>query len=248
MSTATIYEAVLAVCRRRLNRRPGGQLSHLDVGAGRGRLTRLIHEQLAAASQACDCNVQRFAPADIPVRQVDLNTQEFPYPENSFDLITCTEVIEHLENPRRLLRGIYRLLKPGGLVILTTPNILNVKSRLRFFCAGFYNLFGPLPVRLDAVHQTSGHISPTAYFYLAQALLSSGFSEVEVDIDKHQRTSMLLAVIFGLPLLLGWLAFLRAEIYRYKTITPENRRQVAQHFSWRLLTGRTIIVSARKSG
>lgn len=249
MSTETIYQAVLAVCRRRLDHRPEvGGLSHLDMGAGRGRLTRLIQEEFKTASQACDCNVQRFAPSDIPVRQVDLNAQTLLYPENSFDLITCTEVIEHLEDYRRLVREIFRLLKPGGLVILTSPNILNVKSRLRFFCSGFYNLFGPLPVCLQEVHQTSGHINPITYFYLAHALLNAGFSEIEVDIDKMQRTSIFLTIIFAFPLVLGWLAFLRAEKYRYQTFTPENWPHVARHFSWQVLTGRTIIVSARKSG
>ena len=48
------------------------------------------------------------------------------YKDKSFDVVTATEVIEHLENPRLFLRDINRVLKPGGLCVLSTPNILNL--------------------------------------------------------------------------------------------------------------------------
>src|SRR5204862_407499 len=69
---------------------------------------------------------------------VDLNKGRLPYAENRFALVTCTETIEHLENHHAIVREIYRVLRPGGLAVLSTPNILNLRSRLRFFSSGFY--------------------------------------------------------------------------------------------------------------
>lgn len=45
-----------------------------------------------------------------------------PFPDASFDLVWCTEVIEHLHTPKYLLDEINRVLKPNGISILTTPN------------------------------------------------------------------------------------------------------------------------------
>lgn len=45
-----------------------------------------------------------------------------PFKDRSFDLIVCTEVIEHLKQPKSLLREIRRLLKPGGKAAITVPN------------------------------------------------------------------------------------------------------------------------------
>ena len=45
-----------------------------------------------------------------------------PYPDNHFDVVWCTEVLEHLHTPGYLLEEIERVLIPGGMAVLTTPN------------------------------------------------------------------------------------------------------------------------------
>jgi len=52
---------------------------------------------------------------------VDVN-KKLPFDKNSFDLIWSSEVIEHLDNPDRTIQEFRRILKPGGEMILTTPN------------------------------------------------------------------------------------------------------------------------------
>ena len=52
---------------------------------------------------------------------VDIN-QGLPFNNNEFDLIWCSEVIEHLENPRKTIQEFFRVLKTGGRLIITTPN------------------------------------------------------------------------------------------------------------------------------
>lgn len=66
-------------------------------------------------------------------RVVSLNIEidKFPFPDNYFDLILCTEVLEHLlRTPAIPLREIKRVLKPDGLAIITTPNVLRSVNRL----------------------------------------------------------------------------------------------------------------------
>ena len=73
---------------------------------------------------------------NIPTQKVDivnLNKCKLPYDNNSIQAITITEVIEHLENYRCILREINRTLEPDGLVVISTPNILNLKSFISFF-------------------------------------------------------------------------------------------------------------------
>lgn len=248
MCTPQIYKAVTATCGRRLPPAvPGTLRSHLDIGAGQGELIRRLGDVMPLQSAACDFHVERFAGAGVPIAQVDLEREPLPYPDRAFDLVTCSEVVEHLENYRALLREAYRVTKPGGLLVLTTPNVLNVQSRMRYLVSGFPVLFGPLPVGDEERHSTARHITPIPYFYLAHALLQSGFSGLELDIDKVQRTSVVWLTL-ALPVIAGgWLQFVTRERRRLQTITTANADHVLMHRSWRLLLGRTIVVSAVKT-
>lgn len=242
MSTLSIYSAVLDALRPSL--RPGAR--HLDVGAGRGELIAEIARQAQVQSDACDFHVERFV-APVPCAQVDFDAQPLPYESETFDLVTSSEVVEHLQNYRALLREIFRVARPGATVVVTTPNVLNLASRVRYLFTGFPVLFGPLPVRNDKLYSTSGHITPIPFFYLAHALLDAGFDDVALHIDKRQKTSMALACLLCPFIAIARLRFMHRERTRFGTITPENAGLVARNFSWPLLVGRTIVVRARKT-
>ena len=77
---------------------------------------------------------------------------------------------------------------------------MNLRSRLRYLSSGFYNLFGPLVPDESAVHTTRGHINPVSWFYLSHALLSSGFRDLRVTVDKYQRRSLLAFPFLIVPL------------------------------------------------
>ena len=241
MSTPKIYAAVIGALKPSLC----DGATHLDIGAGRGELIREMAGTRKVTSYACDFHVERF-DASIPCEQVNLNAELLPYHDEQFDIVTCSEVIEHLENYRGLLREAFRVSKIGATVVFTTPNVLNMRSRVRYFFAGFANLFGPLPVRNDKLYSTDGHITPIPFFYLAHALLDAGFDDVKLRIDKAQRTSVVLATLFWPIIAIGRFRFMRRERKRFGTITAENGGLVATHFLWPILVGRTIVVSARK--
>ena len=244
MCNDAIYCSVERVVKQRLKR---DAPRCLDIGAGSGDLLGLLHQTWPnMQANACDYHIERFALKDVPVTQLDLNTHPLPYPDASFDLVTCSEVLEHVENYRAVLREIRRVLKPGGLMVITTPNVLNMKSRLRYLVCGFANLFGPLPVKNQDRFHTSGHITPIPYFYLAHAMLDCDFCNLQLDTDKLQGSSRLLGILFAPLVYFGWSQFLRLERNRYHTLGKENMPYVAQHNSQLIRLGRTIVVSAFK--
>ncbi|MEM4474678.1 MAG: methyltransferase domain-containing protein, partial [Candidatus Bathyarchaeia archaeon] len=56
--------------------------------------------------------------------------EELPFADNSFDVCTMLDVIEHLENPDHAIKEAYRVLKRGGFLILTTPNLASWCNRI----------------------------------------------------------------------------------------------------------------------
>ncbi|HEX9395520.1 MAG TPA: class I SAM-dependent methyltransferase [Burkholderiales bacterium] len=244
MSTQQIYAAVERAVARAL---PAGgpPRRHLDIGAGRGGLIERLDARFPLQSQACDFHVEQFK-GNVPIKKIDIDKSPLPYADSEFDVVTCSEVIEHLENFRALLREAHRVLKPGGLLVLTTPNVLNAYSRLRYVASGFANLFGPLPVKGGNLYSTGHHISPIPYFYLAHALLDADFHALDLDLDKVQKTSVLCLVLLAPLILPGWLLFWQREENKYRTLTPDNRAEVARHLSWPVLAGRTVVVSCRR--
>jgi SAM-dependent methyltransferase len=247
MSTQSIYQAVGAsALRRAAFVQAGRKGNYLDIGAGRGDLIRALEEAMTLSSRACDFHVELFGPGRNACTKVDLNGGTLPYADAEFDLVTSSEVIEHLENFRGLLREAYRITADDGVIVVTTPNVLNVKSRVRYLVSGFANLFGPLPMSNRDLFSAGAHISPIPYFYLAHALREAGFENVELRIDRVQTTSVLWLLLLAPIIFIGGARFMSLERARYKTLTPENEVFVKAHFSWRLLVGRTIVVSAMK--
>src|SRR5512135_132533 len=93
----------------------------LDLGAGQGRISQALAERGFDVT-AVDVNEEQFRAAGVPFVKLDLN-RTLPFPEESQALVVAVEILEHLEAPRRFVREIYRVLRPGGLAVISTPNI-----------------------------------------------------------------------------------------------------------------------------
>jgi SAM-dependent methyltransferase len=229
---------------------PGMQV--LDLGAGQGYFSRLVGEYLresagVAPSEvlcACDAAPQQFRYGGVHCDIVGKDGK-LPY-EPRFDLVCSLEVIEHVEDQFRFLREAYRVLKPGGLLVASTPNILSINSRWRYLHSGFAQLFDPLPLDSgDRVH-TSGHIHPVSYYYLSYALRAAGFRHVTVHYDHIKRSALFQLLLFSPLILAGRLGFLVRMRRRRPREMRQNHDLVAEMGSLAMLTSRSVIVAARK--
>ena len=102
---------------------PGGPARVLDVGCGSGvLLARMQSLGWQAEGVELDPDGVKAARArGVPVRQGTLEQQGFP--GNHFDAVHSAHVIEHVYDPVSLLRECHRILKPGGTLVILTPNI-----------------------------------------------------------------------------------------------------------------------------
>jgi ubiquinone/menaquinone biosynthesis C-methylase UbiE len=250
MSTEKIYNATINQIMNNLRERERErerELLHLDIGSGAGDLVKLLKNHLNTKASCCDYTDKLIQLPGQKVDIVDLNIKkELPYQDSAFDIVTATEVIEHLEDFRAILREMYRVLKPGGICVLSTPNILSLNSRLRNLWFGFAELMGPLPLQNRKIESCAGHINPISIFYIMHALHELNFNQIDFAVDKYQRSGMGKAIILWLPIKLVGSKIWWREVKKYKTIDNSNKKIVRHLNSLPILLGRTIIVSAIK--
>jgi SAM-dependent methyltransferase len=225
----------------------------LDLGAGQGYFSQQAGEYLRRSAgvlpstvlSACDQVPAQFSYGDVTCNPVD-ESGRLPYPADHFDLVCSLEVIEHVEDQFAFLREAYRVLKPGGRLILSTPNVLNMNSRWRYLHSGFTKMFDPLPLdRQDLVH-TSGHIHPIPFYYLAYAMHTAGFSRLAVHYDHLRRSALFQLLLFGPIMFVGRIGF-RIRMRRLRPRAMEQSHHLVTRMnSFRMLTARSVIVVAVK--
>lgn len=138
----------------------------LELGAGGGAMSQRLADAGYQVS-ACDLFAGNFSPAGtIPFHIADLNAAFSSEIEGQWDAIVALELIEHLENPRHFLRECCRLLRPGGVLVLSTPNLANPVSQALFLRQGDFQWFS------ESDYREQGHIMP-----LAPSVLRRCFAE-----------------------------------------------------------------------
>lgn len=117
----------------------------LDVGCGDGRLAALVKDFLGAEVYGADISKRGVTIAKslgIKAKVADI-AKKIPFADNFFDLVICTETIEHVADPDTLLKEIHRVLAPTGTLLLTTPNLSSWTNRFLF-------MFGIYPIFMEA--------------------------------------------------------------------------------------------------
>ena len=212
----------------------------LEIPAGEGALAWRI-QQLGYTVTAGDIDPTFFKVPTIPCLFLDMN-RKFPIENDQFHFVSCIEGIEHLQDQFRFIRECHRVLKPEGILVISTPNILNLASRLKFLFSGFYSLV-PKPINEFSKIPVFDHINPTTYYQLRYMLHTQGFEITIVTTDFFRRSA--LGLCFLRPL---------AQIYSVRTMRKEgdpqqrmaNREIRRVLASPALLFGRTLILVARK--
>lgn len=152
---------------------PPGKI--LDVGCGVGLLSNIM-KNLGCGVYACDArNILKYK--NIKWKSVDLNGGILPYKDAFFDYVLFIEVVEHLENPRKIIREISRVLKAGGVAILSTPHILSVPQRVYFLLTGNFLHF-PFPSKKYQ------HITPISLYQIKDELEKCDLKIEEITYDR----------------------------------------------------------------
>lgn len=207
----------------------------LDAAAGNGYMSAWL------LRQGFDVTPLDIAPADCrvaPCRYSDFN-KRLEVDDDAFDLVVSIETIEHLENPFLFVRELGRVTRPGGLVIITTPNVHAIRSRLKYLVSGLPTLFEYL--QDDGMGQ---HISPISMGAFLYAFEMAQLELVEV-FSTGPKPAIALRPLFHLINLIT-LAGTAALKFKRRARTDHYVNRLGLRQMWELNRDVSLIVIARK--
>jgi SAM-dependent methyltransferase len=131
-----------------------GPKKFLDIGCATGMLLAHMKERgwEEQGVEVCEPSA-RFGREARRLQILTSTLEDAAFDRDTFHVIHCSHLIEHLEDPGSFFKEVHRVLKPGGYLILTTPNISGLQARLkrggwRSAIADHLYLFSPATLRL----------------------------------------------------------------------------------------------------
>jgi len=227
----------------------------LDVPAGGGLQTAALVNRGFEV-----CSVDLFPRHRPGPRQswvcADAN-EPLPFRAGAFDYLLCREGIEHLEDQMGFLRECARVLKSGGRMILTTPNVMHLAARISQFLTGQRNLRRGLVNEVQTLRGRNGsriyhgHAFLLDYYRARYMIRLAGFDALEVYTDHFSPTAIAAAPM--VPFLWAAMKFSVAvsarnarKPGRKRPSEPVLREIIAHVLSPALLFGKRMIIVARR--
>lgn len=216
-----------------LQKMPPGKI--LDAPCGEGALSqKLIDSKFDVF--CVDIDEVYFKLQGVPFTKIDLN-KPLPFEDGFFDYVVSVEGIEHLENPFSCISEFARVLKPEGSLVITTPNIMSIKSRTRFFFYSYHDFFRFIDIDDNFRHTHPGytheHINPMTFMELRYALQKAGFQITGIHTNrfvKPKKWGIMYPLIKSLV------------IQKTKKRLPKDKDLVSKE----ILEGEILILHARK--
>lgn len=206
-------------------------------------------------------SIDLFAPANrAPGTSwicADAN-RALPFRDGAFDYVLSREGIEHLEDQMGFLRNCARVLRPGGRIVLTTPNMMHLAARASGFLTGQRNLRRGLISEIQTPRTQKqgpfyhGHVFMLDYYRARYMMRIAGFDRLEVYTDRWSPTSVAMSPI--VPIL--WLAMKFSVAVSLRNASrPGHRapredvtREIMRHvLSPALLFGKRMIIVAERA-
>ncbi len=156
---------------------PPGKL--LDVGCGTGDFLDLARQQ---GWEVTGTEYSEYAAARGQARGLRIaqgEVWEARFGGDTFDLVTCWHVIEHVTDPRQVVREMYRVLRPGGWLFLATPNVND-----HIFRSAYMMVKGRRP-QLYEPHERELHLFHFSKNTLRSLVQSARFEVRDVGFDRH---------------------------------------------------------------
>lgn len=153
----------------------------LDVGCAEGKVMQPVVEALDLSYVGVDISPSAVREAAARGLEVHLmpGPSQLPFPDGCFDAATLLEVVEHDFDPERTLAEVRRVLRPGGLLCVSTPNTAYWRRRLDLALLGRWNPYGyPLAVEEP---WADPHVRFFTLVSLARLLRKAGFETVDVE-------------------------------------------------------------------
>ena len=126
---------------RILNRylKPNDRLLDLGIYPGHIGLTlakKMNVHVFGVALTTSEVFENKMKKNQIDIIKLDLDRQDISFSDETFQVVLCSEIIEHLDSPSHLMREAYRILVDTGILVVTTPNIARIRNRINFFFHG----------------------------------------------------------------------------------------------------------------
>ena len=185
----------------------------LDIPAGSGFTSKILLEH-GAEVLALDLFPEFFKIDEIECKKANLS-EKLPIPDNSLDMIVCQEGIEHLPNQLFALKEFNRVLKEDGILMITTPNISHLRSKVSYLLSesDFYKRMPPN--ELDALWHSDegrefyGHIFLIGIQKLRVLSAVAGFRITKLHKVKLSMGSVFLSFLYPFIIISNIYAYFR---------------------------------------
>jgi len=219
----------------------GCQGKLLDAAARHGRISKKL-KNIGFDVVAADINPIDFPSHEIPILIADFN-QSLPFKDGTFDFVLCSNGIEYLEDPYCFVRECYRVLKTSGKLLVETPNIMNLQSRLSNLFVGFYRFNGRPYDEVSGDLGGEHRMNLQNYYQLRFNLHRNGFRIIDLNTHEFSNKAVAFSPLFPFVYLATYWAFRREKRLHQR----ERNREIFQHvMSACLLFGKQLFLLAEK--
>ncbi|MBW1693293.1 MAG: class I SAM-dependent methyltransferase [Deltaproteobacteria bacterium] len=222
------------------------QVKILEIGSGGGVFIQHLLEGLRKRNidfvlDMGDIEPQQINSSNLSITCNYMDAQKEFSLDKVYDIIIAIELIEHIENPFHFVREIGKNISQNGVVLLTSPNILSLRSRLRYLFTGCYDYFRR---PYNEYWLNMGHVNPINPVQLVFILRKNGFSIEKITSNTTTMTSVLMSPIIPF---LGLFTFFH---YLLREKGPEqkkrNLKMIKIVLSPAILFGKTAIYKVVK--
>lgn len=210
----------------------------VDFPAGTGVTSRILKE-IGAIPKPFDLFPEHFEVDGLTCAQANIK-MGIPMKDGVANAVVCQEGIEHFQDQLQALKEFNRILKPEGMLLLTTPNYSNLRAKVSYLLSESER-FGSLmaPNEIDSIWFTDNHGERDIYYghifligiqKLRILARLAGFRIRRIHFTRYKSTSVFLfPILYPLILLSNWLTYrrnLRKASVRNHSIAKEIYREV----------------------